>query len=482
MKDNMENKERAQRIIRLVEAKQEKFIALSDAVWAVPELGLQEYQSSALLIRALRDEGFAVEENVDGIPTAFLASYGRGKPVIALLAEFDALPGLSQEAGVPEHRPLAQGAPGHGCGHNALGAGVVAAAAAVKDYLAEHPQEGTVQVFGCPGEEAGWAKMFLARDGFFRDVDAAITWHPGNCNSVQGYSSNANICAYFTFHGRSAHAAAAPHLGRSAVDACELMNVGVNYLREHIIPEARVHYAYQNAGGKAPNVVHPEAGLKYFIRAPKMAAAKEILDRVEDVARGAALMTGTSCGIDVTAGMSDYIANDAYGELCAEAFRQVGGPAFDEADEALAQRFRDILTDNEKNAGMMRVRLSYPDPEAYRDETLIRDIGPYFHIDKYMPGSTDVGDVSYVTPVGQYWVTCYANGTPGHSWQVTAQVGSSITHKALVCAAKAMALATVMSFDRPDVVQAAREELQRVTGGRYVCPVEPGKKPTVPAE
>lgn len=472
-----ENKERLERIARLVEKKAAKFTALSDAVWAVPELGLKEERSSQLLIQALLDEGFRVERGTDGISTAFTATYGEGRPVIGLLAEFDALPGLSQEAALSVHRPLIDGGPGHGCGHNALGSGVLAAGTAVKDYLTEHPQAGTVKIFGCPGEETGWAKMFLARDGFFEDIDAAVTWHPGNCNSVQGYSSNANICVYFRFHGKSAHAAAAPHLGRSAVDACELMNVGVNYLREHIVPEARVHYAYQNAGGKAPNVVHAEACLKYYIRAPKMATARGILERVKDVARGAALMTGTTCDIDVTAGMSDYLANDAFGALCADAFRQVGGPAFDEADRRLAQQFRDLLTDSEKSAGMRRVELSYPEPEAYRDVTLIEDVGPYFHLDKYMPGSTDVGDVSYVTPVGQFWVTCYANGTPGHSWQVTAQVGSSITHKALICAAKAMALSTVMAFDAPEVVLKAREELKRVTGGEYVCPVEPGRKP-----
>ena len=476
----MEDTMRTERIKQLVEEKKERYIALSDAVWAVPELGLKEYESCKLLVRALKEEGFAVEENVDDIPTAFIATYGTGRPVIGLLAEFDALPGLSQEAALPEHRPLVEGGPGHGCGHNALGAGVVAAAVAVKDYLKEYPMAGTVKVFGCPGEEAGWSKMFLARDGFFSDVDACFTWHPGNCNSVQGYSSNANICVYFTFHGRSAHAAAAPHLGRSAVDACELMNVGVNYLREHVPTEVRMHYAYQNAGEKAPNVVHALACLKYYIRAPKMATAVEVLERVKDVARGAALMTGTTCDIDVTAGMSDFMANDTISKLFEEAFTLAGPPQFDEEDERLAKAFWDQLTPSERNAGMMRINLSYPDGGKYRDIVLVKDIGPYFRIDKYVPGSTDVGDVSYVTPTGQLWVTCYANGTPGHSWQVTAQCGSSITHKAVVCAAKAMALATVLSFERPEEVNAARRELAERTGGVYVCPVDPGKKPVIP--
>ncbi len=476
----MDEKMRTARILELVEEKKDQYTALSDAVWAVPELGLAEYKSAALLIEALEREEFQVERGVDGIETAFIGTYGSGKPVIGLLAEYDALPGLSQEASSTSRKPLTEGGPGHGCGHNALGAGVVEAAVAVKDYLRENPCSGTVKVFGCPGEEAGWAKMFLARDGFFKDVDACFTWHPGNCNSVQGYSSNANICVYFSFHGRSAHAAAAPHLGRSALDACELMNVGANYLREHVPTEVRMHYAYQNAGEKAPNVVHAEASLKYFIRAPKMALAAQVLERVKDVARGAALMTGTECEINVTAGMSDFMANDAVSRLFVEAFNLAGPPQFDQQDEALAQAFWDQLSEQERGAGMRRINLSYPDGEKYRNTPLVKDIGPYFRIDQYMPGSTDVGDVSYVTPTGQLWVTCYANGTPGHSWQVTSQVASTITHKALVCAAKTMALATVMAFERPEVVAEARRELKERTGGVYVCPVDPEKKPVMP--
>ncbi len=342
------------RILELVEEKKEQFITLSDAIWAVPELGLAEHRSAGLLIQALEREGFQVERGIDGIETAFVGTYGSGRPVIGLLAEYDALPGLSQEAACTSHKPLAEGEPGHGCGHNALGAGVVAAAVAVKDYLKEYPGAGTVKVFGCPGEEAGWSKMFLARDGYFKDVDACFTWHPGNCNSVQGYSSNANICVYFTFRGRSAHAAAAPHLGRSALDkACELMNVGVNYLREHVPTEVRMHYAYQNAGEKAPNVVHANACLKYYIRAPKMALAVQVLERVKDVARGAALMTGTECDINVTAGMSDFIANDAISRLFVEAFNLAGPPQFDAQDEALARAFWDQYSENEKAAAMM---------------------------------------------------------------------------------------------------------------------------------
>ena len=476
----MEKRKYTDRICQIVDQKQDRFIELSDAVWSVPETGLKEYKSSKLLMDALEEEGFQIERNVDDISTAFIATYGSGKPVIGLLAEFDALPGLSQKAGSTSHEPLVEGGPGHGCGHNALGAGVVGAAVAVKDYLKEHPQRGTVKVFGCPGEEDGWSKMFLARDGYFKEVDAAFTWHPGHGNFVQGFSFTANICAYFEFVGKSAHAAAAPQLGRSGLDACELMNVGVNYLREHVSPDVRMHYAYEYSGEKAPNVVHPRAVLKYFVRAPKMALAMETLERIKKVAMGAAMMTETTCNINVTAGMSDFVANDAISGIFQDALLQAGPPQFDEEDERLAEEFHRHFSQGECNAAMKRILLAYPDGERYRDVTLIKDIGRYQRSDVRMPGSTDVGDVSYVTPTGQLWLACYANGTPGHSWQVTSQVGSSITHKALICAAKTMALATVMCFDHPEIVEQARQELWERTGGTYNCPVEPGKKPVIP--
>ena len=351
---------------------------------------------------------------------------------------------------------------------------------AAKAYLEQSGKTGTLAFFGCPAEEQGFGKGFMAKARCFDGVDMMFTWHPADQNVPMGTRMVANYKVRFDFTGISAHAGAAPEKGRSALDACELMNVGVNYLREHVPTEVRMHYAYQNAGEKAPNVVHANACLKYYIRAPKMALAVQVLERVKDVARGAALMTGTECDINVTAGMSDFIANDAISRLFVEAFNLAGPPQFDAQDEALARAFWDQYSENEKAAGMMRINLSYPDGEKFRDTPLVKEIGPYFRIDKYMPGSTDVGDVSYVTPTGQLWVTCYANGTPGHSWQVTSQVASSITHKAVVCAAKTMALATVMSFLRPDVVEQAREELKQRTGGVYVCPVEPGKKPVMP--
>ena len=472
---DMENKVR--QIRELVEAKREKFARVSDEVWAVPELYFHETKSAAILIKALKEEGFEVQEGVDGIPTAFIGTWGSGKPVIGILGEFDALPSLSQEAGCWEHKEIVKGGPGHGCGHNALGAGAMAAAAAAKDYMEKNGLSGTIRYYGCPAEEAGWGKMFLARDGYFDDLDACYTWHPGVGNMVQGTSSLANMCAFFTFKGRTSHAAASPHLGRSALDACELMNVGVNYLREHVIPEARIHYAYQDVGGAAPNVVQDHAQLKYFIRAPKITQVKEIGERVKDIARGAALMTGTEVDIYFSAGMCDYVPNDVLSEILSEALVAVGGPKFDDADRELAKKFFDLYTPSEIEAALKQLSYNYENWEDYRTIPLVEEVGPYKKTSAYGFGSTDVGDASYAAPTAQMNVATYANGTPGHSWNVTAQVNSSITHKALVTVAEALSLACILTIERPEAVKAAREEYIKSTGGKYICPVGMDAKP-----
>ena len=479
----MINEEKAKEIIELVDTKRDKFAELNDAVWAVPELGFEEYKSSKLLVDVLKEEDFEVETGIDGIETAFIATYGHGKPIIGMLAEYDALPDLSQEAMRTEHKPVVENGNGHGCMHNTLGSACVAGGVAVKDYLKAHPEKsGTIRVYGCPGEEAGWSKMFLTRDGFFDDVDVAFSWHACHVTGVMSYGSNANICTYFRFHGKAAHAAGAPYLGRSALDACELMNVGVQYLREHIVPEARIHYAYVDAGGKSPNVVQPYAELKYYVRAPKMKTASEILDRVKDIAHGAAMMTGTTVDIEVSAGMSDFVPNDTISRLMTEAVTRVGIPDYDDDDRAFAKELYDQFTPAEKNFAKTRIALHYPgcSRDKFEGVPLIEEIAPYVPNNGVMAGSTDVGDVSYVTPTALCWISCLANGTPGHSWQVTTTGASPIAHKVLACAAKTMALSTVVLFDDPETIKVAREELIRTTGGKQICPVDkntPPKKP-----
>ena len=456
-----------------------KILDANDRIWDYAELAFHEHKSAELLCRLLEEEGFTVQRGLAEIPTCFTGTYkkGTGKPVMGFLGEFDALSSLSQQAALPEKSPVTAGAPGHGCGHCALGTGSLAAAFALKDYLDATGEDGTVIYFGCPAEEGAGSKQFMARAGLFDDVDFVYTWHPSTINGVESVQSNAIMGANFRFKGRTSHAAASPHLGRSALDACELMNVGVNYLREHVIPEARIHYAYQDVGGAAPNVVQDHAQLKYFIRAPKITQVKEIGERVKDIARGAALMTGTEVDIYFSAGMCDYVPNDVLSEILSEALVAVGGPKFDDADRELAKKFFDLYTPSEIEAALKRLSYNYENWEDYRTIPLVEEVGPYKKTSAYGFGSTDVGDASYAAPTAQMNVATYANGTPGHSWNVTAQVNSSITHKALVTVAEALSLACILTIERPEAVKAAREEYIKSTGGKYICPVGMDAKP-----
>src|SRR5215210_8062735 len=291
-------------IWRLVDERGERYAAFSDRIWGMPELAYAEHRSCAEHTAMLEAEGFRVAREVAGIPTAVMGEAGEGGPVIAILGEYDALPGLSQEAGVAEQRPLPGPGFGHGCGHNLLGSAALLAATAVKDYLAANGLPGRVRYYGCPAEEGGAAKGFMVRDGAFRDVDIAISWHPAAFAAVQEALSLANTRIDFSFLGRASHAAAAPHLGRSALDAVELMNVGVNYMREHMPSDARIHYALLDAGGIAPNVVQANAKVRYLIRARNLPELLRLIGRVKKIAEGAALMTETSVQAQVISAVS----------------------------------------------------------------------------------------------------------------------------------------------------------------------------------
>lgn len=308
--------EKKEFVIQVIEEKKDLIVKVSDEIFDYAELGFHEFKTAALYEKVLKEEGFQVEMGLGGMPTAFKAVYGEGKPVIGLLAEYDALPELSQVGGSTMRVPTEDENPdGHGCGHNLLGAGAFAAALAMKKYLEENPGKGTVILFGCPSEEKGNGKTIMARDGIFEGVDAALTWHPSDMNEVCTVSSLANVSVFFRFKGVTSHAAASPEQGRSALDAAELMSVGVNYLREHIIPEARIHYAYRDVGGIAPNVVQGHSCVHYFVRAPKSWQVQEIYKRVIDVAEGAAKMTGTEMTYELYAGLSDYVPNHVLSEL-----------------------------------------------------------------------------------------------------------------------------------------------------------------------
>jgi aminobenzoyl-glutamate utilization protein B len=462
-------------VLRSVESRKDSLIALSDSVWAFAETGLAEVRSSAALAAALEAEGFALRRGLAGIGTAFEASWGSGGPVIALLGEFDALPGLSQAAALPEKSELSPGGNGHGCGHNLLGVGSLGAALALKDYLAAAGLPGTVKYFGCPGEERGSGKTFMARSGAFDGVDFALTWHPSDVNCVMHVRTLANLSVYFRFRGKSAHAAGAPHLGRSALDAVELTNVGANYLREHIIPEARLHYAITDSGGAAPNVVQETAEVFYFCRAPRVAEARDIYDRLCDVARGAALMTGTSCEIRFGEGLSDYLPNRALGEVLERSMLEAGLPEFGEADRALASRFADTLSAAEKAQVLAQARLFQgPDVAARLAlSPLAEVVGPLPSFEALLPGSTDVGDVSQIVPTGQVVTACAALGTGPHTWQFAAQAASSIGHEGMLAASRVLALAAIAALRDPAVVERAKAELLGRTGGKYVCPIPP---------
>ncbi len=466
-------------ICECIEAKKELFIEVSEKIWEYAELGFLEYKSSEVICSVLEKEGFDVKKDLADIETAFVASYGCGYPVIAILGEFDALPGLDQERASNIKKEYMKGGNGHGCGHNLLGAGSLAAAVAIKEYMKETGIKGTIKYYGCPGEENGAGKTFMTREGCFNDVDIAFCWHPGDITGVVGIGTLVSLSAYFRFKGIPAHAAVAPYLGRSALDSVELMNVGVNYLREHIIPDARVHYAVTNPGGSAPNVVQDQAEVYYFIRAPKVYQAQEIYDRICDVAKGAALMTGTNCEIIFSQGLSDYIPNKVVGEVLYKNLTEAGAPDFDKSDYELAEKFRDTLNQSDiKNAlNQLQFLLGFETAKKMGTKILSDLIGPFIHLEKYMSSSTDVGDVSYVVPTAQIVVACSALGTPSHSWQFTAQASSSIGHKGMLAAGKAIGMAAVDMLLNPEIIQEAKRELKGKTCGEYICPIPNHVKP-----
>ncbi|QRG66834.1 M20 family metallopeptidase [Brevibacillus choshinensis] len=471
------------RIAEIIEQKRELLTHVSDRIWDFAETRFEEFRSAELLCQILEQEGFAVEKDLAGIPTAFVGSYGSGGPVVAILGEFDALSGLSQERGNPVHQPIQAGGNGHGCGHNLLGTGSLAAAIAIRHYMEENQISGTVRYYGCPAEEGGSGKAYMAREGLFDDVDFAICWHPQNFNAIMSISSLANYQVYFKFKGKAAHAAAAPHLGRSALDAVELMNVGVNYLREHVIPEARMHYAITNTGGFSPNVVQAEADVLYLIRAPKTQQVEEIYQRVCKIAQGAAMMTETEVEIIFDKACSNLIPNQALERVMYENFRELGVPVFDDAEKEFARQIRTTIPDADKNSELqMLAKLKGAGAgellKQLEKQELSDFLLPHMQTPRLMSGSTDVGDVSWITPTVQCSTTCFAMGTQLHSWQAVSQGGMSIGQKGMLHAGKVMAATAIDALLRPDVIEEAKAELrERLDGQSYVCPIPAEIKP-----
>src|ERR1700739_4907873 len=454
-------------IWRLVDDKKEPFIGLSDRVWGMPEIAYTETRSVAEHLGEMERQGFRITRDVAGIPTAVMGEAGEDGPVIAILGEYDAFAGLGQEAGVAEAKPLRGEGHGNACGQNLRGAASMLAATAVKDYLAQHGIKGRMRYYGCPAEEGGAAKGFMARAGIFSDVDVAISWHPAAFSGVNEAISLANTRIDFTFHGRAAHAAAAPHLGRSALDAVELMNVGVNYMREHMPSDARVHYALLDAGGIAPNVVQARAKVRYLMRASDLPELTRLVERVHKIAEGAALMTETRMESQVVSAGSHLLANTPLEKAMYDQLVRLGPPPFDEADRAEAAKFQSTLTDEDIASAFRRVGLPMRQGVPLCDQ-----IVPLDAKSAPMLGSTDVGDVSWVVPTVQARGATYAIGTPGHSWQLTAQGKMSAAHKGLVHVAKVMA-GTAVDVIQDDMLLARAKADHQARVGRtpYVCPL-----------
>jgi aminobenzoyl-glutamate utilization protein B len=465
-------------ILHSIEHEDEKLAYLAKEIWDHPQIGLQETFAAELLAKECEDAGFTVERGVGQMPTAFVASWGEGKPIIGVLGEYDALPGLSQELSA-EKTPIEQGGPGHGCGHNLFGVASFAAALAVKERMQAEKIPGTIRFYGCPAEETLMGKTFMAKDGVFDDLDAAVCWHPGDTNQIWHSSSLAMNSFKVNFYGVAAHGAAAPHLGRSALDGAQLMDIGVNYLREHIIQEARIHSVI-TSGGQAPNVVPAYAQIWYFVRAPQRSQVEEIYQRMLDIAKGAALMSGTTYDIDFLTGCYDVLPNSVMSNLMLEKLREAGPIEFTEQEKAFAKQLQATFPAGSLDYSYAMLEKNATDgfSKADLENPLWEQVIGFKPEPQVMAGSTEVGDVSYITPTGQLTTPCWPFGTPPHSWQIVASSGSSIGAKGMLHAAKAMALTAFDLMTKPDLLAAAQKEFKEATAGKpYVSPLPEGAVP-----
>jgi len=464
-------------VIEWLEERQGRFIGIADEIWRQPELALAEHKACALQADDLARDGFAITRDIGDMPTAFMAEWssGEGGPIIGFLGEYDALPGLSQK-NQNGQEPIVVDGPGHGCGHNLLGTAALAAASVMKAWLDHSSTAATVRYYGCPAEETCEGKVFMARAGAFDDLDLAITWHPGSTNSVWAGSSLAVNNIKFRFKGRTAHAAANPETGRSALDAVELMSVGVNYLREHVIDAARIHYVITNGGG-APNVVPDDCEVWYFIRSPERSQVEELTERVRNVAKGAALMTETTLEENFVSGAYNMLSNTVISTRMMAILEELGPMAFTDEEKAYGKTIADAFPED------LRAYMLEADnlPRDIVDQGLNGEVWPIRDAGKVMPGSTDVSDVSWITPTSQITTTCFALGVPGHSWAITATGAMSIGHKGMLHAAKAMAMTGADFILDPALLQRAKDEFAESTKGRpYQCPIPAHVQPRKP--
>lgn len=458
-----------------VETHGPEFMALADRIWDHSEIAWNEFRSSDEHAAVLEKHGFRVERRIAGLPTALLGERGREGPVIAFLGEYDALPGLSQAAYIAEEAPLVVGGEGHGCGHNLLGTGALLAALALAEWLEAAGLPGRVRYYGCPAEESEAGKTYMVREGVFADVDAAFSWHPSSFTRIDPNGGLAKGVVDFHFSGRAAHAAGMPHLGRSALDAVELMNVGCNYLREHMPPTAKLHYAILDGGGPAPNVVQARATVRYAVRDRELAGMTRLLERVRKVAEGAAMMTETTMRMQIAAGYSDMILLESLGRVLQAAAERLGPVPFDAADRDFAARVQASLP--AENVANDYVRAGLPEEMG---QSLTDCIVPMNAPAAAMVGSIDLGDVSWVVPLAEILVATQAIGTPGHSWQMVAQGKAPAAHKGMLHAAAIMATAARDLLADPALLDRVKaDHLIRLGAQSYVCPIPPDVKPPI---
>lgn len=435
--------------VAAVDDRAETIKAVNRAIWEFAELGLEEVKSSALLIEKLEQGGFRVERGVADMPTAFVASYGSGRPIIGIVAEFDALPGMSQKA-VPYREPVVEGGNGHACGHSGFAAGSLGAALAVREAMEKHAIGGTIRLYGTPAEEQGIGKVYMVRAGLFDDLDACLAWHPSSQNLANMGSSKACLSVKFTFHGNAAHASGSPDSGRSALDAVELMNIGANYMREHVREDTRIHYVIVDGGG-APNVVPPKATVWYYLRGDRHADVARNFEWLKQIAQGAALMTQTKNEFHVDSDVHEYVPNLPLAERIVANMRAIGAPTWTDEEIAFARRLQEPL----------REQFGTDFPKAL--ETEITPVQPSPAADK---GSTDVGNVSQRVPTASLGTVCRVYRAPGHSWQNVAVIGSSIGEKGILFASKALATTALDLFEQPQLLAAVKADWERRMQGR----------------
>jgi aminobenzoyl-glutamate utilization protein B len=433
-----------QEVIKSIDSEYEKYTTIAHNIWEFAEVGYKETRSSALLQETLAQAGFTVESGVAGIPTAFVATYGSGKPVIGILGEYDALPGVSQDA-VPEVKQVEGRPAGHACGHHLFGTASAAAAIAVKNWLITNNRSGTIRFYGTPAEEGGSGKVYMVREGLFKDVDVVFHWHPGSQNNASAGTSLANKNGKFRFTGIAAHAAASPERGRSALDGVEAMNDMVNMMREHITPQARIHYVITR-GGEAPNVVPAFAEVYYYVRHPKRTEVKDMWERVTRAAQGAALGTDTKVEWEVLGGVYELLPNETLAKVVDANLRYLGGYVLNPEETAFAEKIQKTFT-------------TVPPPLSSTNVVGTMSL--------LSGGSTDVGDVSWTVPTVGLSTATWVPGTAAHSWQAVAAGGTSIGYKGMMLASKALALSMMDAFSNAGLIEAAKKEFSERRGADF---------------